>query len=199
MAARPIEAIVIGGSAGALEALGAILPALSPDVAIPIVIVLHVPPAKTSYLPEVLGARCALPVKEAEDKEPLAAGTVYVAPNNYHLLIEKKRYFSLSVDDPVHYSRPSIDVLFESAADAYGPALAGVLLTGASEDGARGLARIKAAGGETLVQSPLTALARTMPEAALRLAPADHVLPLGEIGSILSRLGARRLLRLEAG
>lgn len=198
MAARHIEAIVIGGSAGALEALSVILPALPPDLALPIAIVIHLPPGKTSYLTEVLGARCALPVKEAEDKEPLAPGMVYTAPPNYHLLIEKQRLFSLSVDDPVHFSRPAIDVLFETAADAYGAALAGALLSGASEDGARGLARIKEKGGVTIVQSPDGAPSRTMPEAALRLARIDHVVPQGEIGIILSRFGPRRATIAEA-
>src|SRR5262249_30989269 len=115
------------------------------------------------------------------------------------LLIEKGRYFALSVDEPVHFSRPAIDVLFDSAADAYGPALAGVLLSGASEDGARGLARIKEAGGTTIVQSPDSAPAPTMPEAALRLSRADHVLPLGEIGPLLLRLSPRRMKVMVAG
>lgn len=192
MAAHDIEAIVAGGSAGALEALAAILPALPSGFSIPIALVLHLPPGKTSYLSNVLSARCALLVKEAEDKEPLAPATIYVASPNYHLLIEKKRCFSLSVDDPVHFSRPAIDVLFESAADAYGPALAGLLLSGANEDGARGLARIHEAGGTTLVQSPDTASVRTMPEAALRLTRVDHVLPLAEIGAFLARLDGRQ-------
>jgi len=183
-----IEAVVIGGSAGALDALAAILPALPRSLPQPIALVIHLPATRPSCLPEVIGTRCELHVKEAEDKEPLAAGTLYVAPPNYHLLIEARRCLSLSVDEPVHFSRPAIDVLFESAADAYGPALVGVLLTGASEDGARGLAHIAERGGTTIVQAPETAAARTMPEAALRLHQAGYVLPVTEIGPCLARL-----------
>jgi two-component system chemotaxis response regulator CheB len=188
MPACSIEAIVAGGSAGALEALLAILPALPAGFRIPIALVLHVLPDKPSHLATVLGAKCRLAVKEAEDKELIAPATIYVAPPNYHLLVEKSRCFSLSVDEPVHFSRPAIDVLFESAADAYGESLAAVLLTGANDDGARGLARIKERGGTTVVQSPDTALVRIMPDAALRLATPDRVLPPAAIGPFLARL-----------
>ena len=188
--AAGIRAIVVGGSAGALDALHQILPALPAGFPIPIALVLHVHPSKPSYLARVLGARCALTVKEAEDKEPIAPAMLYLAPPNYHLLVERRGCFSLSVDDPVLFSRPAIDVLFESAADAFGPALAGLLLSGGSEDGARGLAEIKAKGGLTVVQAPSTASVPIMPEAALRLAVIDQVLPLAEIGLFLARLGA---------
>jgi two-component system chemotaxis response regulator CheB len=194
-------AIVIGGSAGALEALGAILPSLPAGFALPVAIVLHVPPARTNHLAKVLGARCALDVREAEDKERLEPATVYIAPADYHLLVESivegHGRLSLSADDPVRFSRPSIDVLFESAADAYGPALVGVLLSGANDDGARGLARIKATGGTTVVQSPLTCTSRQMPLAALELEAADHVLTLGEIGPFLVRLCETRTAQKE--
>jgi two-component system chemotaxis response regulator CheB len=183
-----VAAIVAGGSAGALDALNQILPCLPAGFPIPIALVLHVHPNKPSHLAQVLGLRCALAVKEAEDKEPLAPATIYVAPPNYHLLVEQRGCFSLSVDEPVLFSRPAIDVLFESAADAFGPALAGLLLTGGSEDGARGLAAIKRKGGLTMVQAPSTASVPTMPLAALRLATIDHVLPLNEIGQFLARL-----------
>jgi two-component system chemotaxis response regulator CheB len=188
MAARKFLALVAGGSTGSLEALTAILPALPARYPLSLCIVLHILPERPSHLVEVLERRCRLPVKEAEDKEPLAPATVYLAVPNYHLLIEKKGYFSLSIDERVHFSRPSIDVLFESAADAYGPALVGVLLSGANQDGAAGLARIKEKGGLTIVQSPDTASVPTMPLAALRLAAVDHVLPLAEIGPFLARL-----------
>jgi len=191
MLAGNVQAIVAGGSAGAIEALTTILPALPVDFSIPIAITLHVHPNKPSHLAQVLGMHSALLVKEAEDKEPLLPCTVYLAPPNYHLLLEAQGYFSLSVDDPVLYSRPAIDVLFDSAADAFGPALVGLLLTGASEDGARGLARIQRAGGLTLVQSPQTAAVPVMPQAALRLFSPDHVLPLAEIGPFLARLDQR--------
>lgn len=186
-----VQLIVIGGSAGAIEALGTILPALPETFGIPVVVVVHLPPTRPSIVASVLGARCALPAKEPDDKEPIAAGTLYVAPPNYHLLVERRRSFSLSVDDAVLFSRPSIDVLFESAAEAYGASVAGVLLTGANEDGAAGLARIKAAGGMAIVQSPTTAHVPTMPEAALRRIQADQVLPLGRIGPYLASLGDR--------
>jgi two-component system chemotaxis response regulator CheB len=190
-APQPVRAIVVGGSAGALEALRAILPAFPAEFAIPIALVVHVQPDKPSYLAPLLADLCALRVKEAEDKEPAAPGTVYLAPPNYHLLIERDRTFSLSFDAPVHYSRPSIDVVFESAADAYGPELVGVLLTGASADGAEGLRAIHRAGGTTVVQSLETAAARTMPEAALRLFTPDQVLPLLAIGPFLAGLPPR--------
>ncbi len=196
MSLQSIAAMVMGGSAGALEALGVILPALPASFGLPVAIVLHVPRGRNRLI-EVIAHQCVLPVAEAEDKAPLAPGVVYVAPPNYHLLIERRRCLSLSTEDPVRYSRPSIDVLFETAADAYGPALVGVLLTGANDDGARGLARIRSAGGVTVVQSPETATSRMMPEAALRLTSAHHVLPLSEIGPFLARLGARAMANKE--
>jgi two-component system chemotaxis response regulator CheB len=179
------EAIVIGGSAGALDALQTILPSLPRAYALPIVVVLHMLPGRPSGLAGVLGASTALPVKEAEDKEPIRAGMVYLASPSYHLLVEKDRCFALSVDEPVHFSRPSIDVLFESAADAFGKGLVGVLLSGANEDGARGLLGIRRAGGFTIVQSPETAASRQMPESALRLEAADRVSNLATIGELL--------------
>lgn len=194
--ASVIEAIVVGGSAGGLDALGQLLPALPAGFPIPIALVLHVHPRKPSHLARVLGARCALTVKEAEDKEPIAASTVYVAPPNYHLLLERQRCFSLSVDDPVLFSRPAIDVLFESAADAFGASLAGVLLSGGSEDGARGIAQIQRNGGLTVVQAPSTASVPIMPNAALRLSAVGQVLPPAEIGLFLAGLAERGTARV---
>jgi two-component system, chemotaxis family, protein-glutamate methylesterase/glutaminase len=191
MSTQGIQVIVIGGSAGAIEALCTILPSLPADFSLPLVAVLHQHPQRLSVLTSVLAARCALRVKEAEDKEPLAPATLYLAPPDYHLLLERTRRCSLSMDAPVHFSRPSIDVLFESAADSIGSGLVGLLLTGANEDGARGLARIKANGGAVIVQSPASASVPTMPEAGLRLAAADQVLPLSEIGPFLAQLGSR--------
>jgi two-component system chemotaxis response regulator CheB len=183
------EAIVIGGSAGALEALSVILPALSPALEPPIALVLHLAGDKPSYLAEVLSARSPLAVREVEDKSPILPRTIHVAPPGYHLLVERSGHFALSVDEPVLFCRPAIDVLFESAADVYRSRLVAVLLTGANEDGARGLARVKARGGTTIVQSPDEAQVRTMPEAALRLGAADHVLGLGGIAPLLNSLG----------
>jgi two-component system chemotaxis response regulator CheB len=183
-----MAAIVIGGSAGALEALAVMLPVLPPLCKLPIVIVVHLPPASPSLLPAVLQPRTALLVKEAEDKEPVAGRTIYVAPPNYHLLVEHDRTFALSVDGLVHFSRPAIDVLFESASEVYGPALAGVVLTGANADGAAGLAAIRRRGGLTIAQSPDSAVVPTMPEAAIATGAVDHVLPPAEIAALLSDL-----------
>lgn len=199
MHAREHQAVVMGGSAGALDALGAILTGLPVGFALPIAVVLHVPPSRPNALVDVVQARTALRVREVEDKEPIAPSTVYLAPPNYHLLVEKTCSFALSVDPPVCFSRPSVDVLFESAADALGPALIGVLLTGANEDGARGLLRIHERGGTTIVQAPETALVATMPEAALRLLRPDYVLDLSAIGGLLARLGTVRTPRAKQG
>lgn len=183
-----LAAIVVGGSAGALEALDRIVPALPDTLPVPIAIVLHMLPGRPSGLATVLGELTRLRVKEAEDKEPLAPGTLYLASPNYHLLVERERCFSLSVDEPVLFSRPAIDVLFDSAAEAYGPALCGVLLSGANEDGAAGLEHIHAAGGTTVVQAPETAASRQMPAAAVAAFAVDHVMPADQIGPLLARL-----------
>ncbi len=127
-------------------------------------------------------------MREVEDKEPIVPGTVYVAPPNYHLLVERTRTFALSADEAVLFSRPAIDVLFESAADAYGNHLAGIVLTGASADGARGLSAVKRRGGIAIVQSPDGALAPEMPRAALSMVKADHVLSLTDLASLLGQL-----------
>jgi two-component system, chemotaxis family, protein-glutamate methylesterase/glutaminase len=160
LAAHPMEAIVIGGSAGSLDVLARVLPALAADFALPIAMVLHVPADKPSLLAQILGGMGPLAVKDALDKEPFVAPGIYVAPPDYHLLLERTRHLSLSADDPVLFSRPSIDVLFESAADAYSRAVTGVLLTGASADGARGLLRIKRRGGAARAPRVPSALAR---------------------------------------
>lgn len=189
--AARIEAVVVGGSAGALDVIITFLEALPPAFGLPVVMVLHVLPDKPSHLAQLLSDRTALAVKEAEDKEPLAAATVYLAPPNYHLLVERNRSLSLSMDEPMHFSRPSIDVLFETAAVAFGPALAGVLLSGASEDGARGLAAIHAAGGVVAVQNPSAATSPTMPEAGLRFVPGARCLPSSAIASFIVDLAPR--------
>ena len=191
MGSATYQAIVIGGSSGALDALSIILPALPERFQIPIAIVLHVPPNRPSLLADVLGARCALPVREVEDKEPLAPATVYIAPPNYHLLIERERTFALSTDAPVHFSRPAIDVLFESAAEAYRERLLAVLLAGANEDGARGLGKVKAMGGTVVVQEPSSTRAPEMPRAALRTVAVDGVLAPPDIAAFLVEAGDR--------
>ncbi|MUZ65050.1 chemotaxis protein CheB [Agrobacterium vitis] len=179
------EAIVIGASAGALEALSAILPALPGDFRLPIIVVVHVPPDKRSVMAELFQAKCQLASREAEDKEPLAGGTIYFAPPDYHLLVEADKSLALSSDEPVLFSRPSIDVLFESAADAYGPALIAIVLTGANSDGAKGLQAVVDAGGAALVQDPAGAFASAMPEAAIQLCPSARALSLDAIAEYL--------------
>jgi len=184
----PPEAIVIGASAGALEALSVILPALPATFDLPIFVVVHVPPDKKSILAELFDAKCKVKVREAEDKEPIAGGTVYFATADYHLLVEADKTLSLSNDEPVLYSRPSIDVLFESAADAYGPGLIALMLTGANQDGAQGLKTVVQAGGTAIVQTPEGAYAAAMPEAAIAAAPSARVLSLKEISLYLQGL-----------
>lgn len=162
------QAVVIGGSAGSFDILRTIVSSLPESLACPIVIVIHLP-AHSGGLADVFGNATALPVKQAEDKEPIEPGTIYIAPPSYHLLIESHRAFALSADPPVHFSRPAIDVLFEAASDVYGANLVGILLSGASDDGAAGLQEIHRAGGITIVQAPSSADSAIMPAAALAL------------------------------
>lgn len=183
-----IEAIVIGASAGGVEALLNILTPLREGFGLPIVVVLHLPDVRRSHLAEVFARRVALPVLEASDKSRIEAGTLYFATPGYHLSVEQDRSFSLSLEDRVHYSRPAIDYLFESAADAYGPKLAAVLLTGANRDGAHGLAQVKRRGGLTVVQDPDEAQVATMPQAALDIHQPDHILTIRGIGRLLVEL-----------
>jgi len=183
-----IEAIVIGASAGGVEALLGILSPLREGFKLPIIVVLHLPDERRSHLAEVFARRVAMPVLEARDKTLVEAGTLYFATPGYHLSVEQDRSFSLSLEARVHYSRPAIDYLFESAADAYGPALAAVLLTGANRDGARGLAQVKRRGGMTIVQDPDEAQVATMPQAALDIHQPDHILPIRGIGRLLVEL-----------
>jgi two-component system chemotaxis response regulator CheB len=180
--------IVIGGSAGSMAALAQILPLLPHSFPLPLVIAQHLHPLQNSSYLEYWSERCRLRIKEAADKAPIEAGTAYFAPPNYHLLIEDNRILALSIDEKVNYSRPSIDVLFQSAADAYGARAAGVILTGANADGAFGLRAIKARGGLAIVQDPRTAEKAFMPKAALTATTVDHVLPLPEIGPFLLTL-----------
>lgn len=182
------QAVVIGVSAGGLEALSKIIPALQPDFPIPVLVVQHISPDSKSYLPVHLGKQSSVVVKEAEDKEILTPGVVYIAPPNYHLMIEPGGSIVLSVDERVNYSRPSVDVLFETAADAYGPHLIGIILTGANNDGAKGLARIKLLQGLTIVQRPETAHADAMPNAALAATKVDHILSVAEIAPFLNHI-----------
>jgi two-component system chemotaxis response regulator CheB len=187
----PYELIVVGSSWGGLHALGRLLTDLPPEFEPAVVIAQHRhPDSPHGTLQHLLQRETARPVVEAEDKLPIAPRNVYVAPPDYHLLVERGS-FALSVDDRVSFARPSIDVLFESAADAYGDRLIGVILTGANEDGARGLARIKEVGGVALIQDPAAATKRTMPDAAIAATVADAILPLEEIGAYVHQLCVR--------
>lgn len=183
-----VEAVAIGGSAGAFAALKVLLPALPPGLGVPVIVVIHLPADRPSAIVEVFQQAVPHRMKEADDKEPLAGGTVYFAPPAYHLLVETDRSLSLSTDELVHHSRPSIDVLFESAADAFGAGLLGVVLSGANEDGASGLKAVVDAGGQAVVQAPETAEHRLMPAAALRATTPHAVASIQEIAGILSAL-----------
>jgi two-component system, chemotaxis family, protein-glutamate methylesterase/glutaminase len=185
----PYSVVVIGVSAGGLDAVCTLLGALPADCPLALVVVQH-RSKDSDALCEIFADCTALPVHEVTDKMPLEPGNVYLAPPDYHLLLEDG-HFALSTDAPEMYSRPSIDVAFESAADSYGARLVGVVMTGANHDGARGLGRIVECGGHAIVQDPATAEVRTMPVAALGAVPSADVLPLDEI--------AARLLALHAG
>jgi two-component system, chemotaxis family, protein-glutamate methylesterase/glutaminase len=190
-----IDAVVIGASAGGVEALSVLLPALPPDTAAALFVVLHLPRDRPSLLADIFARKCSVKVREAQDKEPVKPGTVYFAPSNYHLLVDRGPQLALSVDDLVHHSRPSIDVLFESAADVYRHRLLGIILTGANEDGARGLATVHDSGGITVVQEPRKAQSPQMAMSALKLRAPDYVLLLDEIAAMLGTLGAEPVPR----
>ena len=179
------SAVAIGASAGGIDALFTLLGDLQPPVHAPIIIVLHLPEDHESRLVEVFAARMRVPVQEAQPGASAAPGRVYFAPPGYHLLVESDRTFALSCDAPVLFSRPSIDVLLESCADAYGSGLLGMVLTGANEDGAAGLACVKASGGLTAVQDPAEAVHPAMPLAAIAAAHPHYVLPLTGLHRLL--------------
>ena len=182
------EAVVIGCSAGGLEVLLRLLEPLPQNFPLPVIIASHITVDGGGLLVQVLRAHCAMAVEEPVDKQPVLPGSIYVAPANYHLLVESDRSFALSVDQRVCCVRPSIDVLFSAAADAWGERLVAALLTGANDDGAMGMKAVRAAGGLTLVQDPMTALADTMPLSAIK-ADSDHkVLVPEEIARTLSLL-----------
>lgn len=189
MPGRRIKAVVMGGSAGGWEAFSLILSQLPEDYPLPIAAVLHVHPDQGEDFAERMGHTCKVRVRLGAEKDSMLPGVVTLAPPDYHLLIEWDKTYALSADPKVCFSRPSIDVLFESAASVYGPALVGILLTGASRDGSAGILRIKELGGITVVQAPETAEHPTMPRAAVETASPLHVLSLEEIALYLQRLG----------
>ncbi|HEY0194059.1 MAG TPA: chemotaxis protein CheB [Kofleriaceae bacterium] len=184
------ELIVVGGSAGALDLILEIAAALPERLRAPVVFVLHLQANQPSLVPELIARTCRRPTREIEDKMKLQPQAIYVAPPNYHVLFERDRTLALSVDPPVHWSRPSIDVLFESAADAYGAGVLGVILSGANDDGARGLARIHRGGGAAVVQDPASAQYPVMPGAAARaVGQGVRSLTTAELISMFSNLG----------
>lgn len=184
------EIVVIGTSWGGLQAMRRVLGTLPAGFDVPVVLVQHRHRDSDALLAMLLQEQTPLTVQEAEDKTELQPGHVYVAPADYHLLIEKG-HLTLSTEEPVHFSRPSIDVTMESAADAYGSAIVGVVMTGANDDGSRGLKRIADRGGHAVVQDPKTADSRVMPAAAIRAVPGADVVPLDELGSFLGKLVMR--------
>ncbi|MCH2496735.1 MAG: chemotaxis protein CheB [Erythrobacter sp.] len=183
-----LRAVVIGASAGGVQALSHVLPDLPADFPAPVLVVVHIPPRKDNALVDLFARKCRLKVKEAEDKEPLAPGTIYFAPPDYHLLVETAETLALSSDEAVNHSRPAIDVLFETAADAFGSALAALVLTGANHDGAQGLKAVCETGGRAFVQDPATAEVATMPEAALAACPAALTIRLDDIPNALQAM-----------
>ena len=186
------EAVVIGVSTGGLNALSQILPILPRSYPLSVIIVQHRVNDSDNFLVEYLNKLCDIQVKEALPRSAIEPECVYISPSGYHLLIERDKRFSLSVDPPVSFAIPSIDVLFESAAVAYKDKLIGVILTGANSDGSRGIKKIKESGGLTIVQDPTTAESSTMPAAAIEMVDIDHILPLNEIGSFLEDINKKR-------
>ena len=184
------DLVVIGASWGGLEALTTVLSSLPKNYPLPILVVQHRQRNQidTEMLVNVMNKRCKLNVLEPDDKEPIEAGNLYIAPSDYHMFVEHKGEIALSSDELVNYSRPSIDLLFESAADCYQSGVLGIILTGANSDGASGLQTIKNKGGGALIQSPETAEVDTMPLAAMAATQADAILPLSEITMYLKEL-----------
>jgi two-component system chemotaxis response regulator CheB len=183
--------VVVGASWGGLHAVSDLLAVIPPEVDLPLVLAQHrAADSERDSLEALLQRHTRRPVREAGDKDAIRPGHVYVAPPDYHLLVDAEGTFALSVDERVQYARPSVDVLFESAADAYGERTIGIVLTGANADGAAGLLAIQDVGGVTIVQDPETAEARQMPDAAIRATAADAVLPVDEMGKFLKGLCA---------
>ncbi len=189
MNGRKYSCLVIGVSAGGLEALSLLLGRLPIDFPLPIAVVQHTKADSGDFLAGILNRKTSLTVRTVEEKESLQIGMVYICPADYHLLIEENKSLSLSVEPKVNFARPSIDVLFQTGAIAYGKELIGIILTGASSDGAQGLAEVIRHGGYSIVQDPETAYSRFMPDAAIKACPeVDEILPLEEISARLIAL-----------
>jgi two-component system chemotaxis response regulator CheB len=185
--------VAIGVSAGGMNALSTIIPVLPAAYPLPVVVIQHISPHSDNYTTRYLDRISNIKVKEVDEKEKIKPGIVYMAPPNYHVLVEEDETFSLSVEGRINWARPSIDVLFESAADVYGEALIGAILTGANKDGSSGLKKIKDEGGLTLVQDPHTAEVDGMPRAAIETAKIDYILKLEDIGPFLAQIGRQKI------
>src|SRR5262249_20051690 len=187
--------IAVGTSLGGFNALKTVFGALPKDFPLPIGVVQHRSQNESEGFARLLAGHTQMPVIEAEDKEPIREGHIYICPSNYHLLVDGD-HFDLSTDAPVLHARPSIDVLFETAAECFGETVIGVLLTGMSKDGTAGLKRVKRAGGHAVVQDPLAAEGQIMPKAAIASVAIDKVLPLEEIAPYLAALCAGQRMRV---
>lgn len=184
IASQTYKAVVIGTSAGGLNALSEILSALPRGYQVPLIIVQHRAKDQKNLLEEILQTRCNVPVRQAEEKEPIVPGHVFIAPPDYHLLVEYDKTFSLSCEEPVQFSRPSVDVLFETAADVFEQQLAAIVLTGFGSDGAAGITAVNEKGGTTIAQNPEEATYAFMPEAAVK-SGATYIYTLNEIKDFL--------------
>lgn len=186
---KPDKLLVIGGSAGSLQVILALLAAIGEDFPMPVLIVLHRNGGFESSLEDLFSSRTRLPIREVEEKDPLRAGTVYLCPADYHVLLEKDHSFSLDYSERVHFSRPSIDVTFRSAADIFGPGLICLLLSGGNADGAEGMQYAKERGGLTVVQEPATADVPYMPQQVINRMKVDFIVPTDEIPAFVRQLG----------
>ena len=180
------ELIVIGGSSGSIEVLLKLLPSLKAPLSLAIILVLHRKNSVESTMAELFAGRTQIPVKEVEDKDAVEPGTIYIAPADYHLLIERDREFSLDNSEKINFSRPSLDVTFESAAEVYGPSLVGIILSGANADGTNGLKAVKRAGGLTIAQNPETAQVSYMPEQAILHNTIDYIFDVSELATFIN-------------
>ena len=182
------RALIIGGSAGSLDVLLKVLPQVNPGIGFPIIIVVHRKHGADSLLPALLSARTKLMVKEVDEKEKILAGTVYIAPSDYHLLIEQDQTFSLDYSEKINYSRPAIDATFQTAAEVYGTKLVCLLLSGSNSDGVNGLKTVKTWGGTAVIQDPATAQVAYMPEQARLNVEIDHILSIEDMGEFINLL-----------
>jgi two-component system, chemotaxis family, protein-glutamate methylesterase/glutaminase len=180
------DVVVIGGSSGSIDVLLKLLPNLKAPLSLAIILVLHRKNSGESTMTELFTSKTTIPVKEVEDKDPVEPGTIYIAPADYHLLIEQNREFSLDSSEKINFSRPSLDVTFESAADVYGPSLVGVILSGANADGTNGLKAVKRAGGLIIAQKPETAQVSYMPEQAILNNTIDFIFDVSELATFIN-------------